>query len=166
MLAACAYGAVFAYALAREHERAAAPATGALGGLGALMLVWILWRADADLLPWPAGLLAAAYAVSIVVHGRSVDGGAPLVAVGLLLTGELAAWSMDERHRIPAERSIVLGRASALGLLAFSGLAVAGLVVALAGTSAGGGVAWTLAGSVAAVAAVAVGVGLARRAER
>ena len=57
---ACTYAGVFAYALAREHERTAAPVTAALGGLGALLLLLVLRRADADLLPWPLGLLGVA----------------------------------------------------------------------------------------------------------
>jgi len=154
---------VFAYALAREHQRLAAPATGALGGLGALLLLLVLRRSDADLLPWPLGLLAVAYAVAIVVHGSGVDEGAPLAAAGLFLCGELAAWSMDERFAIAAERAVVVGRAVGIGLLALAGLAVSALVIALAATPVGGGLAWTVLGSVAAVGAVALGVALARR---
>ena len=161
----CAYGGVFAYAVEREHERLAAPATIALGGIGALMLLGVLHRAEVELLVWPLGLLAAAYGVAIAVHGSGVDEGAPLVAVGLFLCGELAAWSLDERFAIPAERAVVLGRATALGLLALAGLGAAALVVALAATSAGGGLAWTTVGAAAAVGVVALGVALARRAE-
>ena len=157
---------MFAYAVAREHQRLAEPATVALAGIGALMLLAVLRGAEVDLLAWPLGLLAAAYGVAVVVHGAGVDEGAPLVALGIFLCGELASWSMDERFAISAERAVVAGRALALGVLSLAGLGAAALVVALAATSAGGGLAWTVGGSVAAVTAVALGVALARNAER
>jgi uncharacterized membrane protein YidH (DUF202 family) len=158
-----AYGGVFAYALVHEHERLVAPATGALGGLGALMLLWLLWRAEVDLVVWPLGLLGVAYAIALVVRGSGVDEAAPLVAAGLLLCGELASWSVDERFAIAAERALVVRRGVALGVLVLAGLGLSALVVALSGTSAGGGLAWTVLGSLAAVAAVGLGVVLARR---
>jgi len=159
------YGGVFAYALVREHERTAAPVTAALGGVGALLLLLVLRRADADLLVWPLGLLGVGYAVAIAVRGSGLDEGAPFVAAGLLLCGELAAWSMDERFGIRADRAVVVARAVGVGALVFAGLAVAALVVALSATSAGGGLAWTVLGSIAAVGVVALGVAVARRAE-
>jgi hypothetical protein len=162
VLSASAYAAVLAYTIARSTE--AAPATGALGALGALLLVLLLVRASVELIPWPLSLLGAAYAVALVVHGGGVDEAAPLVAVGLLLCGELAVWSTDERLAIPAERTVVRARAFALSALAFASLAVAALVVALAAAPAGSGLAWTVLGAVSAVAVVALAVALARRA--
>jgi len=85
----------------------------------------LLVRADAELVPWPLACLGTAYAVALVVAGRAVDNAAPLVAVGLLLCGELAAWSIDERLRIPEERAVVRARALALAALALGSLAVA-----------------------------------------
>jgi hypothetical protein len=146
------------------HSTKAAPGTGALGGLGAALLVLLLVRADADLLPWPLACLGTGYAIALVVAGRAVDNAAPLVAVGLLLCGELAAWSIDERLRIPEERAVVRSRALALSALALGSLAVAALLVALAASPAGGGLAWTALGAASAVAVVALAVGLARRA--
>ena len=59
----------------------------------------------------------------------------------------------------------MIARAVGVGALVLRGLAVAALVVALSATSAGGGLAWTVLGSIAAVAVVALGVAVARRAE-
>lgn len=112
---------------------------------------------------WPLGLLGTAYAIAIVVHGSSVDAAAPLVAAGLLLCGELAAWSLDERFAISAEAAVVAARATGLALLTLAGLGVSALVVALAAAPAGSSLAWTVVGSLAAVAAVGLGVALARR---
>lgn len=162
MLSACAYGGVLAYTVA--HAVAAAPGTVAIGGLGALVLVLLLVRANAELVAWPVGLLGAAYTIALIVAGRSADDAAPLVAVGLLLCGELAAWSVDERLRIPAEGAVVRARALALGGLALGSLAVAALVVSLAAAPAGGGLAWTVLGAASAVAVVTLAVRLARRA--
>lgn len=160
-LSACAFGGVLAYVLVRSSK--AAPATGALGGVGAVLLVLLLVRARAALVPWPPALLGVAYAIELVVRGPHVDDAAPLVAVGLLLCGELAAWSIDERLPIAVERAAMQARAFALGALAFGSLAVAALVVALAAAPAGSGLAWTVLGAASAVGVVGLAVGLARR---
>ena len=152
---------MLAYVLARSGK--AAPATGALGAAGGLLLVALLVRTNAELVPWPLALLGVAYGVELVVRGSSVDGAAPLVAVGMLLCGELAAWSIDERLRIAAERAVRRARAVALGALAFASLALAALVVALAAAPAGSGLAWTVLGAAGTVAVVWLAVGLARR---
>ncbi|MBV8066049.1 MAG: hypothetical protein JOY73_11025 [Actinobacteria bacterium] len=146
------------------HAPKAAPGTATLGALGAVVLVYLLVRATPAALAWPPALLGAGYAIAIVVHGRSVDDAAPLVAVGLLLCGELASWSIDARLRIATERVVVRARAVALSSLAFVSLGVAALVVALASAPTGAGLAWTALGAAAVVGVVAVAVGLARRA--
>jgi len=141
----------------------AAPAVAALGASGGLLLVYLLARANAELVPWPIAFLGAGYAIALVVRGGSVDEGAPLVAVGLLLCGELAAWSVGERFAIATERAVVEARLAALGALTAASLAVAALAVALAAAPAGEGLAWTVGGAAAAVAVVGIAVALARR---
>jgi len=54
-------------------------------------------------------------------------------------------------------------RGAALGILALSALAVAALVVALSAVPPNHGLAWTVAGAAAAVAAAGTGVWVARR---
>jgi hypothetical protein len=130
--------------------------------VGALALAFVLVRGLDGLLPWALAALGAAYAVSLVLHGSGVDGAAPLVAAGLLVCGELAAWSLDERHGIAAERPVWLARAWALAALVAASVAAAGLVVALS-LAPGNGLAWTVAGSAAAVLAVGLAVRLGRR---
>lgn len=160
-LSACAFGGVLAYVLARSGK--AAPGTGALGAAGALLLGVALVRASPELVPWPPALLGVAYAIALVLRGPHVDEGAPLVAVGLLLCAELAAWSVDERLPVAVERAVNQARAVALAALAFGSLAAAALVVALAAAPAGSGLAWTVVGAGSAVAVVGLAVGLARR---
>ncbi len=151
---------MLAYVLARSDR--ATPATGALGAAGALLLLVALVRAHAAVVPWTLGLLATAYGIALVVRGRHLDEAAPLVAVGLLLCGELASWSIDERLAIPAEAAVWRARALALGALALGSLVVASLAVALSTAPAGAGLAWTVLGAASAVAVVAAAVLLRR----
>jgi hypothetical protein len=144
------------------RDTALAPLTGIVGGLGAALLLFSLWRRAGDVLPWALLLAGVAYAIPLFVRGSGVDDGAPLVAGGLLLCGELAAWSCDERWRMRAERTVVLARARAVLLLVIGGAAAASLVLALAAAPVGGGLAWTVLGSVAAVAVVGLAARLSR----
>jgi hypothetical protein len=152
---------VLAYAAARAPNVAALVA--GIGAVGAVLLAFVLVRSADELLPWALVFLGGAYAVSLFVHGASVDEGAPLVAAGLLLCGELAAWSLDERHAIAAERDVVLRRAVALAALALAGLGAAAAVIAFAAAPAGGGLGWTVLGAAAAVLVVGLAAQLARR---
>src|SRR5205823_3399930 len=127
---ALAYCAVLAYAIALDPKLGLL--TGALGGLGALLLFFVLARALEEALAWALLFLGVAYAVALVAGGAAVDEGVPLVAVGLLLCGELAAWSLEERHGIAVDRAVLAARALAVGVLAAAGLAAAAIVVALA----------------------------------
>jgi hypothetical protein len=154
LASALAYAGVFAYVLVREAPLA--PVLAAVGGIGALSLLGLLVRGAEELLPWALGLLGAAYAIAIAARGAGVDEGAPLVAVALLLCGELAAWSLDERARIHAERRVVVLRATAVFALALAGIGASALVIGLAAARLGGGLAWTAAGAVAAVLVLAV----------
>jgi len=92
-----------------------------------------------------------------------VDPTAPLVAVLLLLCGELAAWSVDERWRIDADAALVWRRGAAVFALALAGLTAATLVVALSAVPSSHGLTLTAAGAAAAIGAAAIGVMVARR---
>jgi len=152
--AAVLYVAVVAYVAARHPPIAIVAAL--LGGMGALMLLVVLVRQVGELLPWSLALVGIAYTIAILARGSGVDEGAPLVGVALLLCSELATWSLDERWGIAAERGVVLGRATALAVLALAGLGVGALVLALAAAPVGGGLAWTALGAAAAVLVVAI----------
>jgi hypothetical protein len=109
-------------------------------------------------------LVAGAYVVAVVVHGHRIDPAAPLVAVLLLLCGELSAWSLDERLQIRADRALDWRRGAAVGILAVGGLAASAVVVGLGAVPASHGLAWTVAGALAAVGAAGTGVWVARQA--
>ncbi|HEX7524894.1 MAG TPA: hypothetical protein VF327_01235 [Gaiellaceae bacterium] len=151
---------MLAYAASKEPDFASL-ITG-IGAVGAVLLALVLARRMDDLLPWALILLGIAYTVSLLVHGSGVDGGAPLVAAGLLICAELAVWSLDEEHAIAAERAVVVARGTALGALVAVSTAAAALVVA-ASLAPGSGLAWTALGAAASVLVVGLAVRLARR---
>jgi hypothetical protein len=151
---------VLAYAATRRLE--VGPVVAIVGGVGLLLLLFVLWRRAEEALTWVVLLLGAAYALTVVVHHRGVDDAAPLVAAGALLCTELASWSCSERRASHRERAVVVGRAVALAALVVAGLAVSALVVALAAAPVGGGLGWTVLGALAAVAVVAIATRLAR----
>jgi hypothetical protein len=153
------YAGVLAYAAVREPKIAGLVC--GIGAIGAVLLIYVLVRMRDDLLAWAVVPLGIAYTVSLVFHGTAVDGGAPLVAAGLLLCAELAAWSVDERFAIRAVRTVTLARASALAALVLGSLVVATLVVALSLVPASG-LAWTVLGAAASVGVVWLAVRLAR----
>lgn len=127
-----------------------------------LLLAFVLVRGQDELLGSALGLAGIGYAAAIVVHGSGVDAAAPLVGAGLLLCGELAAWSLDERVTVAAGRPFLLVRAAAVAALAGAGLAVGALVVSLAAAPVGSGLAWTVLGAAAAVLVVALAARVAR----
>jgi hypothetical protein len=148
---------------AATREATVAPVIGSVGVLGGVMLAFVLVRGHDDLLGWALAVAGIAYTLAIVVHGTHVDETAPLIGAGLLLCGELATWSLDERWRIAADRGLTLARAAAVAALGLAGLAAGALVVSLAAAPVGRGLGWTVLGAVAAVAAVGVSVRLSRR---
>lgn len=109
------------------------------------------------------GLGGATYVVFLVVAHPRIDAAAPIVALLLILCSELAAWSLDERWHMRADAALVWRRAVAVGLIAFGGLVLATLVVVLTAAPPAHGLAWTIAGAVAAVAAAGTAIHHARR---
>jgi hypothetical protein len=103
------------------------------------------------------------YVAAVAAAGGGIDATAPLVAVLLLLSGELAAWSYDERWEIQAEAVLAWRRGGAVAALALAGLAVAALVVALSAVPPNHGLLWTVLGAAAALGAAGTGIWVARR---
>jgi hypothetical protein len=156
------YAAVLGYAVAREPKLA--DFVGIIGAAGAGFLLFVLVRRAERMLPRALACLAGAYALSLFAHGPALDERAPLVAVALLLCGELAAWSTQEGQSLATPRAVTAARAVALATLTFGGLVAATLVVAFAAAPAGRGLGWTLLGAAAAVGVLAVVARLAQRA--
>jgi len=106
------------------------------------------------------------YIAFVVAVENGIDATAPLVAVLLLLCGELTAWSLDERWRMRSDPSLAWRRGAAVASLALASLAVSALVIALAAVPPSHGLIWTLAGAAAAVGAAGTGIWVARSSGR
>jgi hypothetical protein len=131
--------------------------------LGTLLLVAALVFAGRGL---GAALFFAGgtYVAAVAAAGDGVvDASAPLVALLLLLCGELSTWSLDERWQIRSEDQLLWRRGVAVGALALGGFAVAVLVVALSAVQPNHGLGWTVLGAAAAVGAAGTGIWVARR---
>jgi hypothetical protein len=150
--------------LADALIRAPSPVVAFVPGLalGALLLVVALVF-DGRGLGAALFLAGATYVAAVAAAGAGADASAPLVAVLLLLCGELTAWSLDERLEIQAEPALARRRGAAIATLGLSGLAVAVLVVALSAVSPNHGLGWTVLGAAAAVAAAGTGIWVAHR---
>jgi hypothetical protein len=110
---------------------------------------------------WLGGATYVAFVVGAAHH--RVEATAPLVAVLLLLSGELAAWSYEERWRIRADAWLPWRRGAAVAALALTSLIAATLIVALSAVPSSHGLTLTVAGAAAAVGAAGIGVWVARR---
>jgi hypothetical protein len=158
--AAAAYGGVVADALLRAPSHVVAFVPGL--ALGAVLLVAaLLWGGRG--LGAALFLAGASYVAAAAAAGSATDARAPLVAVLLLLCGELAAWSFDSRLVIRAERQVAWRRGAAVAVLAFAGLAVATLLVALSAVGPNHGLGWTVLGAAAAIGAAGTGIWVAHR---
>ena len=103
------------------------------------------------------------YVAAVAAAGSRIEATAPLVALLLLVCGELSAWSVDERWGVRGDSQLAWRRAGAAAVVALAGLAVAELIVALSAVPSSHGLAWTVAGAAAAVGAAGTGILVARR---
>ena len=156
-----AYGGVLGWACALSRKVEALTLT--IGVIGGLLLLVALWRGYVDLLGSALLLLGAAYVLGLLAGHHVLDEAAPLAAGGLLACGELAAWSLEQRPRVPAPERLFVARAAAVGLLVLAGTGVSALVLGVAAAPVGSGLVWTLLGAVAAVGAIGVATRLATR---
>lgn len=114
-----------------------------------------------NLIPWAVLATAAGY-----VSGREgrdlVDGWAAVVGVLLLLSAELASWSIEHDARVRTERALVVRRMVTLALLILSALFVNFLLLATAAVSGPSGILLAATGVVAAVLSVGIVLRLVR----
>ncbi|HST17716.1 MAG TPA: hypothetical protein VLK36_08600 [Gaiellaceae bacterium] len=126
----------------------------------ALLAFGILAR-YASTIPWSIVLVGAAYLIGR--EGNSVvDGGAAIIGALLLLSAELASWSIGENPRIKAEPSLVVRRVLTIGALVLGALVVDVLLLGTAAFSGSSGILLVVAGVAAAVAAMALVLRLVR----
>jgi hypothetical protein len=129
-----------------------------------LVLLAALVLARPALVPASLVLLGALYGGQLAYDDALLDVAVAGFAAGVLVTAELAYWSLEARERLKAEPGAELGRLAMLALHGIGALLVAGTLLALVDAlRTRGGLAIDLVGVVAAVAALAAVVVLARR---
>jgi hypothetical protein len=160
MGAVAAYGGAVADALVRAPSPVVAFVPGVVLG-AVLLVVALIWGGPG--LGAALFLAGATYVAAVAAAAAGTDASAPLVAVLLLLCGELSAWSFDARLEIRAERQVARRRGAAVAALAFVGLTAATFVVALSSVGPNHGLGWTVLGAAAAIGAAGSGIRVARR---
>jgi hypothetical protein len=131
-----------------------APLAIQLGGLG-----WVLLAAT---LIWRPGLLVGAMvglagpAAIAAIDGHAGTGAIVVATTLLVVTGELAGWSIDRRSVVPESRAVTARRATAIAGVAGGSAVVSAGVLAAAGLPAPGGALPVAAGTAAALAVVAL----------
>jgi hypothetical protein len=157
---AAAYGGALADALTRAPSPVAAFVPGAVAGAISLFVALVFHGRGLGAALFLAG---GTYVAAVAAAGNAVDASAPLVAVLLLLSGELSAWSIDEGLEIRVEPRVVWRRGAAVTALGLAGLAAAVLVVALSAVPSSHGLVLTVLGAAAAVGAAGTGIWVTRR---
>lgn len=159
LLAVATLGGVAAYTATGGGTLASVGGTVAVAG--ALGLAAAVLVRFAPLIPWAVGFVGIGYVIGRE-HHHVVDGWAAVVGTALLLSAELAAWSIAHDRRIHEERQVVLGQAVALALLVAAAGLVSFVLVGAAAVSTSAGLALTAVGVAAAVSAVSVVLRLLR----
>ncbi|HET9438236.1 MAG TPA: hypothetical protein VFO64_08535, partial [Gaiellaceae bacterium] len=91
-----------------------------VAGVAFLLLVAALVLARAALVAIAAILVGGLYGAELAVADAPLDIAAPAVAAGLLLSVELAYWSIEERYRWSGDPGEGLRRAAVVALVAAS----------------------------------------------
>jgi hypothetical protein len=139
---------------------------------------WGTWIAIAAVLTlvagllyaWPAPIVAALVAIAglygaqLAIDDAPLDVAAVFVGAGLLVTAELAYWSLEEREPVESDPGEAWRRFAFVCLLGLAALGAAALLVAVVDAVSARGLAIDLLGAVAA-ATVVVTLVLAARAK-
>lgn len=152
-------GAVAAYTAAAGGTLASVG--GVVASVGAVVVAIAAVGRLPFALPWGILLGGVGYVVSRV-HHPVADGWAAIVGATLLLSAELAAWSIEHDRRVHAERGVVVRQTLTVGVLVASAALVSFVLVGAAAVSTSAGLLLTAAGVAAAVGAVVVVLRLAR----
>ena len=130
--------------------------------MAAVVLLAAIVNEWSPLVPIAVAAAGGIYAVELALDDAPIDLAAPAIAVGLLLTAELAYWSLDESERIPGDPGDGLRRAAVVGLLGVAAFVVSSALLVLADGIRARGLALDIVGAAAAVAALAAIALLAR----
>lgn len=132
-----------------------------LAALGCALLALGLALRQPETIPWAILLTAAAY-VTGREGGAGVDVGAAVMGALLLLSAELASWSIDHDARIAQEPSLTTYRLLVIGLLVAGALVLGFVLLGAAAATTATGLTVAAVGVAAAVAAVALVLRLVR----
>ena len=126
-----------------------------MAGLAFLALVAAIVLGWTALVPVAAALAGGLYGIELAIADAPLDVAAPAVAAGLLLSAELAYWSLEERVGWHGEAGDGLRRVALVALLAVGALLVAGVLLAVVDAVRARGLALDLLGAAAAVTVLA-----------
>lgn len=124
--------------------------------VAALVLGWAL------LVPAGIVLAGALYGLQLAFEDEPLDSAAPVLAAALLLTAELAYWSLEERERIPGDPGDGLRHAGFVATLGVAALLLGGALLALVDRVRAESVALDVLGAIAAAGALTAVVIAAR----
>jgi hypothetical protein len=129
---------------------------------GALLLLALV-RAWAAWIGWALVLSVLAYLLAVLAASGEVDPSAPVVGVFLFLAAELAYWSVELRPPARQAPDLPVRRLTTVVAVALAAQVLAGLALLSAVPRRDLGVVLDVAGALAAVAVVALLVGLPAR---
>ncbi|HUG65950.1 MAG TPA: hypothetical protein VMK83_12090 [Gaiellaceae bacterium] len=132
----------------------------AVAFLALVAAVVLAWPA---LVPLAAVLVGGLYGAELAIADEPLDVAAPAVAGALLLSVELAYWSLEERGRWKSDPGENLRRGAFVALLCVAALLVSALLLALVDTVRARGLALDLLGATAAAAVLVTVLVAARR---
>lgn len=124
--------------------------------LAALILGWT------PLVPAAVALAGAMYGIQLALDDEPLDTVAPVIAAALVLTAELAYWSLEERKRLPGDPGDGLRHAGFVATLGIAALLLGGALLALVDRVRAESVALDVLGAMAAAGALAAVVLAAR----
>jgi hypothetical protein len=120
--------------------------------VGLLALVAALVLAQAWLVAAALLLLGGAYAMHLAVDDAPLDLAVVFIAAGVLVTAELAYWSLEEREKVKGEAGDSLHRLTFVGFLGVAATVVAVVLLGLVDMVRARGLAIDLLGAMAAAA--------------
>jgi hypothetical protein len=158
---ACLLGAA-AVPLARGDEafREAGVRVAAVALLALVAAIVLGW---ASFVPIAVALVGGIYAAELAIADAPLDAATPGLAVVLLLSVELAYWSLDERYPIPGDPGEGLRRVAFLAVLGVAAAIAAAVLLVLVDAVRARSLAVDVVGSAAAVAVLLTVLLVARR---
>lgn len=133
-----------------------------LSVVGSVALVAAVVVGWPSLIPAAIVAVGGVYAAQLTIDDAGLDSASPVFAAGLLVTAELAYWSLEERERVRGDAGDGLRHAAFVAGLGVAALLVGSVLLALVDAVSTRGLAVDLLGAAAAAAALLTVVVVAR----